>query len=200
VDEAVTAGPCGRLTRSHPEARARDYPGAMPRPTPCALAALVVLCAGMVTGCTSATPPPATPSASPTATATPAPEESLLTDEIADDTAVGTVVPDFPSALVPVPSGAEVLVSSAETLADGRLRISLNIRTGQDTAGLVDAVRGPLVAAGFVESTPPSPEAGLAAQATFSRSDGAELVVLGVLDREGLRTMTIGGTIAAPSP
>ncbi|UZN01655.1 hypothetical protein [Cellulomonas sp. S1-8] len=169
----------------------------MPRPTTSALAVAAVLCAGAMAGC-SATPGPAPTASTSAAAAAATPDETLLTDEIDDDTAVGTLAPGFPAALVPVPPDAEVLVSSAEPLADGRLRISLNVRTGQETGALLDAVRGPLVAAGFAESAPPAPEAGLAAQATFSRSEGAELLVVGVLDRDGLRTMTLGGTVTAP--
>lgn len=169
----------------------------MPRPAvPLLVAALVG--AAAVTGCSTTPAPRASSPASPTTVATPSPEESLLADDIDDDTAVGTVVPGFPSALVPVPPQAQVLVSSAEPLPDGRLRISLNVRTAQDTAALLDAVRGPLASAGFTESAPPAPEAGLAAQATFARADGAELVMVGILDRDGLRTMTLGGTVAAP--
>lgn len=174
----------------------RGYPGAVPRPWSCALAAAALLCAGLAAGCTAA------PSPEPTAAASPSPspsaDETLLPVDTDEDSAVGSLAPGFPSALVPVPPGAEVLVSSAEPLPDGRLAISLNVRTGQDAAGLLDAVRAPLVAAGFAESAPSSPEAGLAARTTFSRSDGAELLVVGVLDRDGLRTMTLGGTLAAP--
>lgn len=159
-----------------------------------------VLLATALTACSPPSAPATTATPTTTASATPSPVETLLADDIADDTAVGTLVPGFPSALVPVPPDSEVLVSSATPLPDGRLRISLNVRTGQDAAGLVEAVRGPLVAAGFVESAPAAPEAGLAAQTTFSRSDGAELLVVGVLDRDGTRTMTLGGTVTAPSP
>ncbi|ADG74955.1 conserved hypothetical protein [Cellulomonas flavigena DSM 20109] len=173
----------------------------MPRPNRAALVtagALVALAAA--SGCTSGPGPSPTLSATPAGTPTTTPGETLLTDEIAEDTAVGALAPGFPESLVPVPPDAEVLVSSSEPLPDGRLRISLNVRTPQDTGGLLEAVRVPLVAAGFTESAPPVPEAGLAAQTTFSRSDGTELLVVGVLDRDGLRTMTLGGTVAAPAP
>lgn len=172
----------------------------MPRPTRATVpvaGALVALC--LAAGCTAdpgPTPPPSTPSVTPS----PTPGEPLLTDDIADDTAVGALAPGFPEALVPVPPGAEVLVSSSEPLPDGRLRISLNVRTVQETEGLLEAVRAPLLAAGFTESAPPAPEAGLAAQTTFSRAEGTELLVVGVLDRDGQRTMTLGGTVAAPAP
>ena len=64
-----------------------------------------------------------------------------------------------------------------------------------DAAGLLEAVRGPLVAAGFTESAPAAPEGGLAAQSTFSRGDGSELLVVGILDRDGVRTLTLGGQV-----
>ncbi|MBD7917102.1 hypothetical protein H9657_02255 [Cellulomonas sp. Sa3CUA2] len=172
----------------------------MPRPTLLALTAATLLGLGLVTGCTTSTAPPSATSSAPTATPTPTSGEHLLTDDIAEDTAVGTLAPSFPTDLVPVPPDAEVLVSSAEPVGEATLRISLNVRTGQDTAGLLEAVRAPLLAAGFTESAPPAAEAGLAAQTTFSRSEGSELLVVGVLDRDGLRTMTLGGTVAAPAP
>lgn len=182
-----------------PTVATRGYPGAVPRPSSCALAAAALLCAGLAAGCTGAPSPAPTASVtSPSLSPSPSPDETLLPDDTDEDSAVGTLAPGFPSALVPVPPDAEVLVSSAEPLPDGRLAISLNVRTGQDAAGLLDAVRAPLVASGFTESPPSSPEAGLAARTTFSRSDGAELLVVGVLDRDGLRTMTLGGTLAAP--
>ena len=169
-------------------------------PSP-SLAVVALLGVGLAAGCTSAPAPTGTSSATaPSSSPSPTPTEDLLGDDIADDTAVGTLAPGFPQALVPVPDGAEVLVSSAEALGDGRLRVSLNVRTPQDTAGLLDAVRAPLLAAGFTESAPPLPEQGLAAQTTFSRAEGTELLVVGVLDRDGQRTMTLGGTVAAPAP
>ena len=167
----------------------------MQRPSALAFAAL--LCAGLV-AC-APTPVP-TPTTSPTESTAPSPDETLLATAPDGASAVGTLAPDFPSQLVPVPEGAEVLVSAAEPTADGMLRISLNLRTDQHAAALLEAVRGPLVAAGFTESAPPVPEAGLAAQATFSRADGDELLVVGVLDRDGTRTMTLGGTVARPAP
>jgi hypothetical protein len=95
-----------------------------------------------------------------------------------------------------VPAGAEVLVSSVHPVDGSDLvEVSLNLRTDQDAAGLLDAVRAPLVAAGFVESAPPVPERGLAAQSTFSRGDGSELVVVGILDRDDVRTLTLGGQV-----
>lgn len=171
-----------------------------PRTPARAAACLVVLV--LAAACTG----PAAPGGAQTRTAdapapTPSASESLLTDEIGRHTAVGRLADDFPGDLVPVPPGAEVLVSSAAPSADGStVEVSLNVRTTQDTAALLDAVRGPLLAAGFTESAPAAPEAGLAAQVTFARSEGTELLVVGVLDRDGTRTMTLGGTVRSAAP
>ena len=78
--------------------------------------------------------------------------------------------------------------------------MSLNLRSEQDTAGLLAAVSAPLVAAGFVAGTPPVAEPALAAQSTFSRGDGSELLVVGILDRDGARTLTLGGRVRTASP
>jgi hypothetical protein len=130
----------------------------------------------------------------------PAPSESLLTESPDTHSSVGSLAEGFPVDLVPVPDGAEVLVSSAARAGDtGLWDVSLNLRTAQDTAGLVDLYRQHLLAAGFVETAPEHAEPGLAAQATFSRSDGAEILVLGVLDRDGVRTMTLGGRVRTGS-
>jgi hypothetical protein len=114
---------------------------------------------------------------------------------------VGELVPEFPAALIPVPDGAEVLLSAAAPVDGTDLtEVSLNLRTAQDTAALLEAVRAPLVAAGFVENAPPATEPGLAAQATFSRGDGSELLVVGILDRADERTLTLGGRVRSAAP
>ena len=169
---------------------------------------LVALATGAVAvllataACTPVTVP-GEPSAREASSATapqPAPTESLLTESPDTHSSVGSLADGFPVDLVPVPDGAEVLVSSAARARGTDLwDVSLNLRTAQDTAGLVDVYRQHLVAAGFVETASEHAEPGLAAQATFSRSDGAEILVLGVLDRDGVRTMTLGGRVRAGS-
>lgn len=187
------------------------YPDPMPRPAPLRArarsglaAVLVVLAVGAsAAACTTSGPGRETPSGSAAALATPAPTptETLLPEDDSTLSAVGELAPGFPAALVPVPDGAVVLVSSAEPVEGTDLtEISLNLRTGQDAAGLLAAVRAPLVAAGFTEGTPPAPEPGLAAQSTFSRGDGSELLVVGILDRDDERTMTLGGRVRAAAP
>jgi hypothetical protein len=154
------------------------------------LAALVALSA-----CSSSAPAQLG-SASPAAAATvlPNPSESLLGPSDDAHSAVGRVVDGFPADLVPVPSGAKVLMSSAEPVDGSDLvQISLNVRSSQDAAGLLAAVGDPLVAAGFT-AVPPQSEPALAAQGAYTRGDG-ELVTAGVLDRDGVRTLTVGGTV-----
>lgn len=184
----------------------------MPRPAPFSararsglVAAVVALAVGISTAaCSTSRPGQASPTGSAAALATPqtAPSETLL-PETDDDahSAVGALVTGFPAALIPVPDGAEVMLSSAAPVDGTDLTaVSLNLRTAQDAAGLLDAVRAPLVAAGFVENAPPAAEPGLAAQSTFSRGDGSELLVVGILDRDDERTLTLGGRVRAAAP
>ena len=183
-----------RVTRS-----LRGYPVPVRWPTVpgsrgavCAAAALVVL-AGTLAGCATSAPAvlvdTTAPEPFPTAT------EDLLVDEPAPDTATGTLAEGFPTTLVPVPEGAQILVSSAQKGDDGLMQISLNIRTDEDTRPLLDEVSAPLLAAGFAQSPPSQPDPSLAAQASFARSGGSEFVLVGILDRDGQRTMTLGGTV-----
>jgi hypothetical protein len=167
-------------------------------------AAVALLVGAGLAACTTSTPGQASPSAPAATTRAPEPQptESLLPEAAGStSSAVGELVDGFPATLVPVPDGAQVLLSSAEPVAGTDLtRISLNLRSGQDAAGLLDTVRTALVAAGFTESAPPAPEPGLAAQSAFSRGDGSELLVVGILDRDDERTLTLGGQVRAPTP
>ncbi|WP_426592229.1 hypothetical protein ACPPVS_10585 [Cellulomonas sp. McL0617] len=162
-----------------------------------AAAVVTLLC---VSGC-STSAPGSGPASATTVTAAPSPTETLLPGTDSTHSAVGQLVQGFPVDLIPVPAGAEVLVSSAEAVDGTDLtEVSLNLRSDQDTAGLLAAVSAPLVAAGFVAGTPPVPEPALAAQSTFSRGDGSELLVVGILDRDGERTLTLGGRLRTTAP
>lgn len=166
-----------------------------------AAAVLLVLVALGSAGCTDgAGDDAAATTGSPNATATapaPAPTESLLPSPTSTGSAVGDLAPGFPADLVSPPEGSDILVSSAETdAATGITTISLNLRSPLATDQLVQAVRDQLVAAGFTETVVDPGSTGLAASSTFVRGDGAaELLTLGVLDRDGLRTLTLGGTV-----
>jgi hypothetical protein len=94
--------------------------------------------------------------------------------------------------VLPVPPGATVFLSFAKETSPGLWEISLNVRTTQDTAGLLEAVRGPLVAAGFTEQ--PAQPADGAELTAFGRGDG-EVITVGIRDDGTFRTLTAGGTI-----
>lgn len=166
---------------------------------PTAAAALLALVAVGASGCTDGDGGPA-PTGSATATgpaAAPTPTESLLPSPTTTGSSVGDLAPGFPADLVSPPEGSDILVSSAEPdAATGLTTISLNLRSPLATDQLVQAVRDQLVAAGFAETVVDPGSTGLAASSTFVRGDGAaELLTLGVLDRDGLRTLTLGGTV-----
>lgn len=165
------------------------------RPLAVVLLALVALGTAGCTGDDDAARPTGT-AATGTATA-PAPTESLLPSPTSTGSAVGDLAAGFPSDLVSPPEGSEILVSSADTdAATGLTTISLNLRSPLATDQLVQAVRDQLVAAGFAETVLDPGSTGLAATSTFVRGDGAaELLTLGVLDRDGVRTLTLGGTV-----
>ncbi|MBW0254126.1 MULTISPECIES: hypothetical protein [unclassified Cellulomonas] len=167
------------------------------RPAAVVLLALVALGTAGCTGDDDAARPTGT-AATGTATApAPAPTESLLPSPTSTGSAVGDLAAGFPSDLVSPPEGSEILVSSADTdAATGLTTISLNLRSPLATDQLVQAVRDQLVAAGFAETVVDPGSTGLAATSTFVRGDGAaELLTLGVLDRDGVRTLTLGGTV-----
>lgn len=155
------------------------------------LLSLVLL--GGLTACTGSTPLP-TPSVT-SGVETPAPTETLLPSPTATVSTVGGLAEGFPTDLIPVPEGSEILMSAAEPDPEtGLTAVSLNLRSVLGTEDLVAAYRTPLTAAGFAE-TATDPGAGLAASSTFVRGDGSEVLTLGVLDRDGVRTVTIGGTV-----
>ena len=127
----------------------------------------------------------------------PAAESPLLSDELDPSSTVGMLAPGFPSDLLPVPPGAQVLVSSVDPVGDSddAYEVSLNLRTTLDASAVIDLYRQSLLAAGFTEAEQTAPAVALAAQSTFTRSAGDELLVIGVLDRDDLRTVTIGGRL-----
>jgi len=111
---------------------------------------------------------------------------------------VGGLVLGFPSDLLPLYPGAEVVLSGAAPAADGRLQVSLAGRTGDGADSVVDFYRRALTAAGFTEA-PPAPGQG-ATTAAFARTGGAEVVTVAVVSSGGQQQFTVGGSIAAPPP
>lgn len=109
----------------------------------------------------------------------------------------GELVPGFPVDLLPVPDDAMILVTSAVPVGDAAevQEVSLNLRTSAGVTELLTMYRDALLAGGFTEVPPVTPQADLAAESVFVRSGGDELVSIGVLDTDGLRTVAIGGRI-----
>jgi hypothetical protein len=165
-------------------------------------AAVAVLTAALVTACSPASDPGPAASSDAATTAAPAPEpdpgDAVPTPD--EHTAVGELAEGFPADLLPVPPEAEILVSAyapqGEPGAGQPYDVSLNVRSDLPVADLAALYRASLTAAGFAE-TVGTPTAGLAAESTYSRSSGGELVTVGVLDRDGVRTVTVGGTVTA---
>ena len=146
-----------------------------------------------------ASPPPSN-AADATSAPTPEPDTSLPPAD--EHSAVGELPEGFPADLLPVPAGAEILVATyaPEGEAGPQLpySVSLNVRTSAATEEVLALYRSALTSAGFIES-PGTPAPSLTAETTFSRSAGEELVVVGVLDRDGVRTVTVGGRVRSPA-
>lgn len=171
--------------------------------TPVATLALTVLVGGLA-GCSGgggkAVDVTPTTSTSSTSSADPAPSEDAATQSpapSASDVSVGGVVAGFPADLLPLPEGAEPLLTSAVPTGD-KLQVSLSGRTTAPPESVLDTYRASLTAAGFAES--PSAGAPGALASTFTRGDGAELVSVAVVPDGASSTFTVGGTVAPPAP
>lgn len=114
--------------------------------------------------------------------------------------AVGDLVEGFPTTLVPVAPGAEVLASSARPSQDGTLvDLTLNLRSTETVEALTAYYTEALGAAGFVVSPSTVPSA-LTSLTTFVRTTAPETptesVAVGVFDDETERLVTISGQVA----
>ncbi|AEI11960.1 hypothetical protein [Cellulomonas gilvus] len=171
-------------------------PHRRPVPAVAAYAALVAL----LTACSSSAPariaePTAPTTAASTAGASVATEAPLALPDTTRST-VGGLADGFPSDLVTLPGDADVLVSSAQPVDGGDLvEISLNLRTTLSAEDLMQDLRDSLDGAGFSETPAADLPDGVAAQSAFARESG-ELVTVAVLDRDGVRTLTLGGRVA----
>lgn len=131
---------------------------------------------------------------------TPTPEP-LVTAAPDEHSEVGALVAGFPADLLPVPPDAVVLVTSAVPVGDAEVQeVSLNLRTATPVQDVVALYRGALTAAGFTEVPPAAlATSDLAAEVTFVRSGGDELVSIGVVDDGTARTVTVGGRVRTPA-
>ena len=149
------------------------------------------------TGAT-ASPTTGTGAAAPSPT-TSAPADAASPQPSASDVSVGGVLAGFPTDVLPVPEGAQVLLTSAVPAGD-QLQVSLSGRTAAPPESVLETYRASLTGAGFTES--PSAGAPGALASTFTRGEGAELVSVAVVPdaQGGSATFTVGGTVAAPAP
>ncbi|MBD5788229.1 hypothetical protein IF650_18880 [Cellulosimicrobium terreum] len=113
---------------------------------------------------------------------------------------VGELAEGFPSDVVPVAPGSEVLASSAGAPGDdGLVPITLNLRTADSVEDVTDFYAGVLDDGGFTVS--PSEEASaLTALTTFVRTgksdEPTQSVAVGVFDDDDERLVTISGLVA----
>jgi hypothetical protein len=201
----ATASPVGGTAAGY-GAPVEPTPRHTPAPTRARAAVAVAgaVLAALLAACSPTADPdpdPAPPSDAATSSAPtpePVPSEAVPTPDA--HTAVGELADGFPADLLPVPPEAEILVSTwapqGEPGAGQPYDVSLNVRSDLPVADVAALYRASLTGAGFAE-TVGTPTAGLAAESTYSRSSGAELVTVGVLDRDGVRTVTVGGTVRA---
>ena len=126
--------------------------------------------------------------------------EPLVTGQPDEYSEVGDLVDGFPIDLLPVPGDAVILVTSAVPVGDADVQeVSLNLRTAATAPELLEMYRTTLTGAGFSEVASETADSDLAAQVTFVRSSGDEVVSIGVLDVDGGRTLTIGGRVRTPA-
>lgn len=148
-------------------------------------------------GPTVEAPPPTTTAGTPEPAPAPEPLVTATPDEHSE---VGDLVAGFPDDLLPVPPDAVVLVTSAVPVGDAEVQeVSLNLTTASAVEDVVELYRTALVGAGFTEVPPAAPATDLAAEVTFVRSGGDELVSIGVLDDGTARTVTVGGRVRTPA-
>jgi len=150
--------------------------------------------ASLLASATSSAEPSLEPTPTPTPEAKESPGPELLTTTPDASSHVGTLAPDFPTDLVPLPDDAVILVTAALPVGSaGVQEVSLNLRTSWTTARILELYRTTLLAAGFTEV--PAVDTGLATESTFTRSDGDEVISVGVYDDSTARTVTVGGRI-----
>ncbi len=122
------------------------------------------------------------------------PTEDLMTATPDEHSEVGSLAPGFPVDLLPVPDDAVILVTSAVPVGDTDVQeLSLNLRTSLSVDDVVALYRAALTDAGFAEID--TPGTALAAEMSFQRSGGDELVSIGILDDGTIRTVTVGGRV-----
>jgi len=176
------------------------------------LAVTALVAAALVSGCSGEDGDPSASSTSETASVTDSPSESPTDDPAESPTesptegptestaptgspsgvATGELVEGFPVDVIPVVPDATITVSSVVPLEGARM-VSLSGTTTVPADQVLGFYRTSLVGQGFVETAAGQP-AGFPT-ATFSRANGADLIVVAVSTVAGVQTFTVGGTM-----
>ncbi len=158
-------------------------------------AAVTALAASSIAGCAASHPATLdAPSAQALVSAEPTPSEPGFDIPDSENSLVGGLVDGFPRDLLPVPAGAQVLVSSVVPDDDGWADVSLNLRTDEDADDVMSALRSALTQAGFTEKPASDLPEAVAAQSTFAGPD-QQFVSVAVLDQGDVRVVTVGGRV-----
>ena len=139
---------------------------------------------GSSPGVTGTATNPAPGAASPPATVEPTPSGAVAT---------GTLAEGFPTDVVPLLPGSTITVSTV-TPSEGVRTVSLSGTTATPAEEVLAFYRAALIGQGFVETA--GPQAAGFPTATFSRTSGADLLVLAVTTLEGVQSFTLGGALA----
>ena len=115
--------------------------------------------------------------------------------------AVGRLVRDFPTEVIPVMPGATV-TGSAVSDSGGLRQVSLSGTTTQSLAAVVAYYRHRLGLAGFAVEGKAAPITLRTRRADIAlgRSDGSEVLIIAVVDAGALRSFSVGGTMLSPTP
>ncbi|WP_344103402.1 hypothetical protein [Myceligenerans crystallogenes] len=156
------------------------------------------------TGAATAAAPGTTPGAGGSASPSPSPSPEVLPSFDAA-TVVGDYAPGFPSGLLPMPEGAQLLATSAEPVKGSKpatVQVTLNLSSKKAPGTVMEQVAGLLGKKGFEALDAPA-ESGMSEQAAFTRTttvkgaEVAESLLVGVL-KDGKRSLlTLSGTVAA---
>lgn len=159
----------------------------------------LVATAGLLAGCDDSTstqasthPVPGSSGAS-SSTLLPTPQDSP------DDTvAVGAIAAGFPTDLLPVPDGAQILLTTNAPRSNTLREVSLSAKipaAQMSTDQLLEIYRTSLTAAGFAEQ-PTQAASGVAASVAFVRGADGEIVTVTILTDGDQQNITAGGTVA----
>lgn len=126
---------------------------------------------------------------------TPSPETSEPADPSTSPTGVatGSLAKGFPTDVIPLLPGSTITVSTVSEV-NGARTVSLSGTTPTPAEEVLAFYRTSLVGQGFAETA--GGQAVGFPTSTFSRGNGADLLVIAVSTVNGVQTFTIGGSLA----